>query len=303
MIHSVGVFGSCVTRDLFNSKFCPNYKQYFKVVTDSQRSTIISFMADPVQIDFEDIKIDNPVSMRLLKEDFLKNKRFELFQIQPEYYVFDINFDVIFGIIILDDGNIITNNMWNLPLTSFYKKSNEWKKLTIFDNPTEYFSLFKDNVELFFDFLESNCPNMKIILNSFRNNYYYLDDNNRIKADDTFKQYSLKRNKYINKLETYIIDNYDIEILYTKDYFIDKDHLWGFSSHHFEKRYYDDKSCQLRKIIKYEENLKHNKELSKKLRFSQEKNRYLCIENKKLINQNENLEKSIFNRLFNKFLK
>lgn len=303
MIHSVGVFGSCVTRDLFNSNFCPNYKQYFKVVADSQRSTIISFMADPVQIDFEDIKIDNPVSMRLLKEDFLKNKRFELFQMQPEYYVFDINFDVIFGIIILDDGNIITNNIWNLPLTSFYKRSNEWQKLTIFDNPTKYFSLFKDNVELFFDFLESNCPNMKIILNSFRNNYYYLDDNYRIQSDDTFKQHSLKRNKYINKLETYIIDNYDVEVLYTKDYFIDKDHLWGFSSHHFEKRYYDDKICQLRKIIKYEENLKHNRELSKKLRFSQEKNRYLCIENKRLINQNENLEKSIFHRLFNKFLK
>lgn len=302
-MYSVGVFGSCVTRDLFNSNFWYDYKKYFKIVTDSQRCTIISFMTNPVQIDFDDLKTDDPLVNRLLKEDFLKNKRLDLVQKHPNYYIFDINFDVIFGVIILADGNIITNNVWDLPKTSFFQNEENYKTLTIFNDSKEYFSLFKDNVDSFFDFLENNCPNMKIILNSFRNSYKYLDENNKLSIDDTFKTLSLRRNIYFKKFEEYIVDNYDVEILYNQEYLIDKKHLWGFAPHHFEQRFYDDKSFQLKKLLMYYETLRYNNEYLKKLNLLQEKNRYLNIKNRELITKIKTFKKNNSHNLFNRLLK
>lgn len=37
----------------------------------------------------------------------------------------DVIYELIFGILILDDGNIITNNYWDLPKTKFYETIKE----------------------------------------------------------------------------------------------------------------------------------------------------------------------------------
>lgn len=59
MVFTVGVFGSCVSRDLFNSKIVPNYKTFFQIISYSQRTSIISLMQNSVNFDEMDILSEN----------------------------------------------------------------------------------------------------------------------------------------------------------------------------------------------------------------------------------------------------
>ena len=38
----IAIYGSCISRDVFNSHFVPDYKEFFEVAVDVQRTTMIS---------------------------------------------------------------------------------------------------------------------------------------------------------------------------------------------------------------------------------------------------------------------
>ena len=73
----IAIYGSCISRDLFNSHFVPDYKEFFEVVADVQRTTMISLMQNPMEIDKNLIDIlphntKNNVSKKFIVEDFNK---------------------------------------------------------------------------------------------------------------------------------------------------------------------------------------------------------------------------------------
>ena len=212
MINTVNVIGSCVTRDLFCSKVIPDYKNFFKLLSYQGRSTLISLMQQPYEYNKDDIKAKNKVDTEFIEADFRKDGIKRLIQQPPDYLIIDILFDVIFGVILLDEGNIISNNTWTFPKISFYNNLKGFKTLNIIDNTKEYFNLYKNNINLFFEVLKVNCPDTKVILNQVRHSTSYID------KDGVMNTNSLKKisvdNKYFEKLENYIIDNFDVDILY-----------------------------------------------------------------------------------------
>lgn len=275
---TVSVFGSCTTRDLFYSKVIPNYKQYFKLTFDSQRSTIISVMQKPIDFSEEDIDTGNVFSTASIKKDLNKNFRANLIINPPEYLIFDLDFDMLFGVLLLNNGGgIISNNFWDLPKTEFYKNLNgEFKTLTIQDTPKEYFSLFKENIESFFNFLDKNCPETTVILNSIRHSWNVLRLDKSVSEEASLKKNCQIRNKNIEKLEEFIIDNFNVEVMYFgKEYLADESNMWGLASHHYEQKYYQDKFNQLKKIVM-------NNKIRKKNAFLLEDMSQLKEENKQL---------------------
>ncbi len=256
MVKSVAVFGSCVSRDLFFSKFNPNYKDFFNIKLSSQRSSLISIMQKPFSVDDNEILITpennaNIARMNFLRDDFEKTFIKGLVKSPVDYVVLDNYFEVRMGVLILKNGDIITNNNWDLPATSLYKKLDIDKKLSIQEDTNEFYKLWKENCDIFFEFLEDNCNNTKIVLNSFKQVFKVLKRNSSTYINNDFKKQAKSTNKFLKKLDDYIIKNHDIDVLYfDENTLADENHLWGLGPVHYEMKYYKNKLNQLITICK-----------------------------------------------------
>ena len=49
----IGIWGSCLTRDIFRSIF-NNYKEYFEIISSLERVSLVSLMGDEHSIEFID---------------------------------------------------------------------------------------------------------------------------------------------------------------------------------------------------------------------------------------------------------
>ena len=75
----IAIVGSCISRDVFNSYFVPGYKEFFEVIADVQRTTLISLMQNPIEIDKNLIDIfphnpKNNVRTKFITQDLNKSR-------------------------------------------------------------------------------------------------------------------------------------------------------------------------------------------------------------------------------------
>src|SRR5215210_2530418 len=81
----IGIFGSCVTRDLFEDPTLrPALVQY------TSRSSAISVVAKPVPLDRELVRLDSAFQRRCVVEDFAKSFFAKLEQSRPEWLLVDL---------------------------------------------------------------------------------------------------------------------------------------------------------------------------------------------------------------------
>ena len=98
----------------------------------------------------------------------LKNENFE-------YMILDTYYDTNFGVVDIGDNRYITNNI-RLNQTEFFKNLEYKRFLTIQNNTAEYFELWKKSCDSFFEYLETYCPDLKVILNPSRHVYKVLNE-------------------------------------------------------------------------------------------------------------------------------
>jgi hypothetical protein len=81
----IGIFGSCVTRDLFEDPALrPTLAQY------TSRSSVISVVADPVPLDAELVRLDSAFQRRCVIEDFSKAFWEQLPEAKLDWLVIDL---------------------------------------------------------------------------------------------------------------------------------------------------------------------------------------------------------------------
>lgn len=222
-------------------------------------------MQNNIKFDEKDIIFENDYN-NSIRYDLSKCWLSEIANNPPDYIIMDVIYELIFGILILDDGNIITNNYWDLPKTKFYETiKDKSTALTIIEDSKTYFKLYEESIDLFFNFLKNNCQSSKIILNSARYATKILKKDKTI-VDESGNSYLLNVNSYIEDLELYIENNYNVEIMYFgRDYLADESHIWGSGRTHYEKSYYSDKFNQLKHIVEFDN-------ISKNYQFLTDKN-------------------------------
>ena len=104
---------------------------------------------------------------------------------------------------------------------------------------------------MFFEFLNENCPNTRIILNPSRHVYRKLSADGHIIESDLFKRECEKFNKFRDLFDEYIIKNFDVDVLYfDEDTLARENHFWGCSSLHYTPLYFVGINNQLNSIIK-----------------------------------------------------
>lgn len=255
MVSEFSIFGSCTCRDIFNSTINKNYKDYFHINDSGIRMSFISIMQNPVNYSkdslkiYPDIEMNNFFSLWIeqdLNKSFLKNLK----RTKSEYLLIDTYYDVNFGVIDIGDENYITNNI-KIDQTDFYKNLDFKRTLTIQSDTEDYLRLWEQNCESFFNFLEVNCKNLKIILNPTRHVSKLLKEDCSIITIDSYKEDCNKYNKYRDLLDSYIAKNFDVDVVYFNENTLsDENHLWGASSLHYEESYFREITQQLRDIIK-----------------------------------------------------
>lgn len=163
----------------------------------------------------------------------------------------DTYYDVNHGIVDIGNGVYITNNI-GLNKTKFFQNLPNKRVIKIHNHLQEYFKLWKDNFDEFYDFIVKNSSNTKIILNPNRHVYRTIDKDLNYQISEKFK-IECKNNKYRDLLDEYILKNFDVDVLnFDEQTLADKNHVWGEYSVHYYKKYYLDKTNQLNTIIQNE---------------------------------------------------
>ena len=264
MATQFATLGSCSSRNIFYSKINENYKSYFRINRSIEFVNMISMMSEPVEYDKESFLSENAFDNYIIEDmeksylDFLKDDDI------IEYLIIDTFFDAEFNILILGKNKYMTEST-RLKETDLYNSVKDSERLDIHEDFDEYFELWKKSYDKFFRFMKDNCPNIKIILNCSRAVYRYLDGD-EISEHPGFKTRA-KDNKYRNILDTYILENYDVDILtFDGTTFTDLHHIFGRHPTHYETRYYTEKTYQLNEIINRNETLGLDSELNKNIR-------------------------------------
>lgn len=276
MVSTFLVFGSCNSRDIFYSKVNKNYKQFFKICGDSQRTSLISLMQKPFSFNENQINvyIDGQLEnfrTKNVREDLNKNFLNILKNQSADYLLMDTHFEIDAGILELEDGTLITHNK-DIQLTELYEHLEKKRIITMQNNTLEYYKLFKENCDEFFNYLQKHRPDLKVILNMTRWVPNIIKKNGDIEVlYAPFIKPSQRHNKHRCILDEYICKNYDVDILPFDESTLSLENHWGgFHPSHFELSYLEDKTKQLNEIIRKDQLLNSSKELeniNKKLRY------------------------------------
>ena len=211
----IGVLGSCSTRNVFTTQY-NDYKEHFELVFSYERISLISLFQDPICYDENDIIIypDNPTNRfrtRNIKKDFDKSL-FNDLNNNVDYIILDFYFEALFGVLLFDD-KIITNNVWDLPQTNFYKNIENSKVCSMYENPEEYFKLWANSCDKLFDYLNEFCPDVKIILNKMSLVDKVLRDDYSCYTNTDFRWMVEIYSVFTSKFEDYVQQNFNVETI------------------------------------------------------------------------------------------
>lgn len=253
----IGIFGSCTTREVFTT-FYNDYKNHFNLIFSHERESFISLFDKPIEFDYNELKLlpdtkKNQFRFNNMINDLTKSF-FDDLKKGIDYLIIDVYFEVLYGILILEDGTFITNNKWDLPKTEFYKNLSNFRQCDIYKHPDEYFELWVRACKKFFDYLKEFYPNVKIILNKIKLADKVFKEDYSFYINEDFKWMVDAYSPFINKLENHIEENYDvIPIEYDDDVFTSELNRWSPYVVHFTEDYYKFVYFELCKIVKVDE--------------------------------------------------
>ncbi|RIL89013.1 hypothetical protein BUY80_15140, partial [Staphylococcus equorum] len=161
MTVKIATIGSCITRDNFNTKFNPNYKSYFDVIAHQNQTTLPSLMSNELELNVNKAFLDkSPYVQSLLYKEDSKEFLSILKEKEPDYLLMDLDPDVKFGLLKIEDNQYITANPNFKDLPQF----KNLEHINIIENYKAYINIWKEAVAKFFDFMKTEVPNCEIIL-------------------------------------------------------------------------------------------------------------------------------------------
>ncbi len=251
---NVAIYGSCGTKDPFTSLFNKNYKKKYLSLINDQRHSFISTMQEKEIVDDSLLEIfpeygGSKFITKCLIEDFNKLFLDLMVLTQIDFLVFDVYFEVDLGIIRFNENKFITNAR-GFEDTEYYDLMENKKIINIFNNYDLFIYLWKEHCDKFFEFLETFCPNTKIVLSEIRSIDKVLRKDGSIYANKNFSEKVKEYNPYIIELENYIKDNFDVKVIpFKNNVLLNENHVWGMHHIHYTDDYYHNFLNEFDKIV------------------------------------------------------
>ncbi len=245
---SVGILGSCLTRDCFNSKFNPDYKRWFAPGVSANQTSLISLMSDPIDAEWSPLGKMSDYDRWNVNDDLSKGFLPAITAAAPDLLLIDLFADIHFGVVQVDGGPMLTDNRWKVQKTDWYAErsaAGALRVIDIFDHHDEFMELWRDAVRRLALFLARNLPDTTLVVNRGRNTSTLLrpgkpravdiQEHTGIKALDVERAnelWSLLDDELAEALGARQIDLTDVE------YPSMSDHPWGPNYVHYTPDYY-----------------------------------------------------------------
>lgn len=263
IMKTISIIGSCVSRDIFNSKFIKNWREFFQVKCYYARTTIPSIISKPMTYNLDVLEKNfNPTKFETVYSECAKRILDTIRLNQTDCLLMDFYADAFYGTYDYLDGyyggwsfgRLIKKNI--LP-------SKESYKLYRYDlNVDLYFSLWCRCFDLFMSFMKNNCPETTIIINGVKGSNVFTN------AKGDFEGIQIKDldvsvvNGLWKKMDSYASEKYGLSVIdYEKEYTLNKDYIYAGTAElvHFHQAYYDDAFTKLVKCCAAKENTRINK--------------------------------------------
>jgi len=239
----IAVVGSCVSRDLFNSRLNRGWKEYMSIGPEHYQMSLISLMSQPIEFETQLFSDLSPHDLAATSRDFSKKFLDEMTNTPPDYILIDLFADSRFDVIEFEDS-IVTDNSWKIGKSQAYNKFDEMRRISPTIDAEEYFELFESACRRFREFLLKNCPKTKVILNSCRASLTWQS----ISASGAFNTSAIKiQNLRWARLERILIGLLNPKIIDSTKKIIsgDPEHPWGLGPVHYEPTFYRTLSREL----------------------------------------------------------
>lgn len=247
----IAIFGSCISRDSFNSSFNPNYKDFFEVSVFQNQVTFLSIMSHRAQaMSVSDSTLKSNYDKQTLKAE-MNNDFFDKLSIEkPDFLIIDLFADVYFGAVDLGENNYFTDNVkyFHIPELKSYRK------IKPYDEFSTYFSIWKEKAALFFEKLSLLAPNTKIFIvkTLFMDTFEDGTSLNEVRREKNIMAFDITiLNMIYSSMLNHVTQNFKVDVLdmTTAIYRLDKQHPWGQLYVHYESKYYHDFFNKLQKIM------------------------------------------------------
>jgi hypothetical protein len=245
---SVAVFGSCTTRDNFNSRFNPDYRSRYDVTLAASQASVITMMSPPVEADFTPTRPMSDYDLWNIRSDMSREFLPKLAEQQPDYLILDFFADIHFGVIRLPDGRYLTNNRWKLWHTDYYQdlKANDgFVALRILEDPEPYVALWAEALDRFAAYVAEHCPDTTVLVHcGFNTDRLVPPGSSRPVHLRTFKKGPRldvpRANELWARLDDHATSTYgwDAIDLRAEGYTTTADHPWGPFWVHYTPDYY-----------------------------------------------------------------
>ena len=246
MKYNVSIIGSCQSRDIFNSKFIPKYKDYFRVYSYYTMTSILSVMSEPVRYNYNNLEGCS------LSNDNTEHWFFELEKPilrtlatkKPDILLMDFYCEARYGAREYDGGYIV-NRLSKLRGLDVIDNSRLGEEYSYLKNTAEFIELWKQAFDRFMLFMRESLPETKIVINTVKGNNIVLDENGKEYISPKTVDVDIKK---VNELwaffDSYAIDTYGLDaIRYEKEYTLDPNYIFGglgVALVHFQHEYYED---------------------------------------------------------------
>ncbi len=248
---NVGIVGSCVSRDNFNSMFNAGYTRLFNIKLYINHITFPSLVSEKIDFNDEDIDLENADDITATKRELSRSFLKELENASDlDYLIIDFYSDIFYGIVMADNNIIFTDDYRQVTKTKFYSELENKKILTLLNDPEEYFEIWKESIHTFIKMINEIMPNVKIIINKSRAVKEYKDTKGNIKNIVIRKNIDVI-NEMWEKLDNYCIKTFGFQYmdLSAKDYISYEEHPWGsYHPVHYTKDFYENFMLELSSI-------------------------------------------------------
>lgn len=243
----VGVLGSCIVRDVFNSKFVADWHNRNQLVSAAHQSALVSLASKPYageKLDYSDL---DKHSVQCVDEDLSKSVIEKLEDETPEFVFIDLFSDARFGVKDVK-GSYITDNAWKIGASPAYKKLADAPVISMHNSPEQYLELFEQAAHDLYERLSARGKTTFVLV-KVRATENLRDDSGDVKSmpgpakilNDAFEKLEQKLAQAVPSLV--ILDMTD----FTE--WANKDHPWSAYVVHYEQSYYEALDAKMRELI------------------------------------------------------
>lgn len=242
--YHISIVGSCVLRDIFNSKFVSQWNKKFVFDSYFARTSIPSLMGKPIPCDINILEREfKPLYFEYNFTECSKNMLVTLENNQSDYILLDFYSDAYYGTYEYDDS-YIKGALFALK-TSKSIDTTKFKKFYNFDNsPEEYYSIWCKAFDMFMDYAGEHFPKSRIIINGILGSNKITETVEGEVVDIQQPELDMdKLNTFWESLNLYCERKYNIPVIrYDKKYTLNPNYIFGLNKElvHFHNNYYSD---------------------------------------------------------------